>query len=200
MIQRVRQQERIEREENGRLVEHLDNHADLNQRSYLLVGSRLEALATVQKWFHNLLNQSQSPTSTPPVWVGESFDELNLALAEGFTNAVRHAHANLPSSTPIVIEGWVQCRRIEIRIFDQGEPFDPDSLVEPQPGTLREGGYGWFLLRRLVDEATYESAQPEFLIKRLFASESVHSIHTYVTSSHADIERICNCLKLVKIA
>ena len=98
-------------------------------------------------------------------WLYEQFDQLNLALAEGFTNAVRHAHVNLPSTTPIEIELWAQkfseenrhgVDSVEIRIFDQGEPFDPSSLSEPKPGSLREGGYGWFLLRRLADQVTYD--------------------------------------------
>ena len=37
-----------------------------------------------------------------------------------------------------------------------GGPFDPDQLAEPQPGTLKEGGYGWFLIRRLADNVDYE--------------------------------------------
>ncbi|MFK8182349.1 MAG: ATP-binding protein [Phormidesmis sp.] len=196
----MRQQERLGKERISSLTDHLGDRADSNKRFYLTVNSRLESLATVQQWFENLLNYCSDLSPAPYFWVGEAFDQLNLALAEGFTNAVRHAHVNLPSHTPIVLECWVQFNQVEIRIFDQGEPFDPDSLVEPQPGTLREGGYGWFLLRRLVDEVTYERAQPDFLMKRLFDSQSVHSTDTYVTPSRADIQQVCNCLKLVKTA
>jgi serine/threonine-protein kinase RsbW len=45
---------------------------------------------------------------------------------------------------------------MEIQIWDWGQPFDPNGLREPQPGTLQEGGYGWFLLRRLADEVSYD--------------------------------------------
>lgn len=206
MIKRLRQQERLGTERTGSLTDHIGDspkerryqRPDSNNRFFLTVSSRLDSLTTVQQWFENLLNCFSDSVSAPSMWVDEVFDQLNLALAEGFTNAVRHAHANLPSNTPIVLECWVQLHRLEIRIFDQGEPFDPDSLVEPQPGTLREGGYGWFLLRRLVDEVTYERAQSEFLMSRLFDAQSIHSIDAHVTPSRADIQRICNCLKLVK--
>ncbi len=124
------------------------------ERAYLTVTSRLEELSSVQRWFRLLV--SRLAVKSP--WLDEQFDQLNLALAEGFTNAVRHAHADLPGNTPIDIELLLRTDRIEIRIFDRGDPFDPDSLSEPKPGSLREGGYGWFLLRRLADRVTYDRA------------------------------------------
>ncbi len=122
------------------------------ERDHLTVNSHLEELAAVQQWFRSLI--SRLAVKTP--WLDDQFDQLNLALAEGFTNAVRHAHADLPSATPIEIELVLQPQQVEICIFDRGAPFDPDSLTEPQPGALREGGYGWFLLRRLADQVTYD--------------------------------------------
>ncbi len=122
------------------------------KQAHLTVSSHLEELSAVQQWFQTLI--AAFAADTP--WVDEQFDQLNLALAEGFTNAVRHAHANLPGTTPIDIELSLQHEKIEIRIFDRGAPFDPNSLSEPQPGSLRESGYGWFLLRRLADRVTYD--------------------------------------------
>jgi serine/threonine-protein kinase RsbW len=86
-------------------------------------------------------------------------DRLMLALTEGFTNAVRHAHAKLPPETDINIDVEVEPNRVEIRIWDHGAPFNPELLPEPEPGELLESGYGWFLLRRLADEVTYERVQ-----------------------------------------
>jgi serine/threonine-protein kinase RsbW len=123
----------------------------MSEKAHLIVDSHLEELAVVQQWFRSLIAR----LSVEAPWIDDQFDKLNLALAEGFTNAVRHAHADLPGTTPIEIELVLQPDRIEIFIFDQGQPFDPDSINEPKPGSLREGGYGWFLLRRLADQVTY---------------------------------------------
>ena len=123
----------------------------------LTVRSHLEELSGVQRWFRTLI--SRMSVDTP--WIDDQFDQLNLALAEGFTNAVRHAHATLPEATPIDIELTVSPEELEIRIFDRGEPFDPNSLIEPKPGVLREGGYGWFLLRRLADRVSYDCVQDQ---------------------------------------
>lgn len=123
----------------------------MSEKAHLTVDSHLEELAVVQQWFRSVVSR----LSVEAPWINDQFDKLNLALAEGFTNAVRHAHADLPGTTPINIELILQADKIEISIFDQGQPFDPDSISEPKPGSMREGGYGWFLLRRLADQVTY---------------------------------------------
>jgi serine/threonine-protein kinase RsbW len=118
----------------------------------LIVRSDLTVLTAVQKWFEQFCQQHIIQANYPE----NHLYQLNLALAEGFTNAVRHAHSQLPPETPIEIQVRVKSDRLEIRIWDFGPPFDPNELEEPEPGTLQEGGYGWFLLRRLVDQATYQ--------------------------------------------
>lgn len=120
------------------------------KQDQLIVQSKLEDLAQVQQWFDRFCAASQLP------WVESVFDQVNLALAEGFTNAVRHAHAHLPTDTPIEIDLLLWQEKLEVRVWDMGGPFDPDQLAEPQPGTLKEGGYGWFLIRRLADNVNYE--------------------------------------------
>jgi len=121
-------------------------------QDHLTVKSDLTILNQVQKWFDQFCLQhlSQLP------WSENQLYRLNLALAEGFTNAVRHAHHALPPETTIDIDLSLWVDRLEIRIWDQGKPFNPDALKEPKPGTLQEGGYGWFLLRRLADRVAYE--------------------------------------------
>ncbi|MEL6160461.1 MAG: anti-sigma regulatory factor [Cyanobacteria bacterium J06623_5] len=173
------------------------------EKAHLSVNSRLEELVTVQQWFRALI--SQLAEDTP--WINDQFDQLNLALAEGFTNAVRHAHANLPRTTPIEIELVLRPEKIEICIFDQGEPFDPDSISEPQPGALREGGYGWFLLRRLADQVTYSRIaasslqsshqsdhHPQLAAKRMASQPASHSQHF----EKQPPSQLRNCLRIVK--
>jgi len=122
------------------------------RREHLVVDSKLETLLKVQRWFKDLYESLESELS----WVRTYCDRLNIAVAEGFTNAVRHAHAMMPSDTPIMIEVIFRGDRIEIFIWDQGTPFDPNQLVEPEPGSLLcDGGYGWFLLRRVADQVMY---------------------------------------------
>lgn len=122
------------------------------KQEHLVVSSRLDVLNQVQHWFKDVCR----PLDTDTTWVSNYVDRLTIALTEGFTNAVRHAHAGLPPDTTIDIDLSLGCDRVEIRIWDHGQPFDPEALQEPEPGALLDGGYGWFLLRRLADRVTYQ--------------------------------------------
>ncbi len=125
------------------------------QREQLTVRSELTVLNYVQDWFSQFCDEK----GVTLLWLKHQLYPLNLALTEGFTNAVRHAHHELPNDTLIDIDLALWDDRIEIRIWDHGQPFDPDAIEEPKPGTLRLGGYGWFLLRRLADQVSYERSR-----------------------------------------
>jgi serine/threonine-protein kinase RsbW len=69
--------------------------------------------------------------------------QCKLVVIEGFTNAVRHAHKNLPRETPIELEITVFNERLEIKIWDEGKPFDfqaklKEELPEKSPFSLNE--------------------------------------------------------------
>ena len=125
------------------------------QHDHLTIKSELKLLNQVQQWFEDFSLKYLSQLG----WTEGQLYRLNLALAEGFTNAVRHAHRALPPETTIEIEVSLRINKIEIRIWDHGNPFDPDAIAEPVPGTLQVGGYGWFLLRRLADRVVYERSE-----------------------------------------
>jgi serine/threonine-protein kinase RsbW len=127
------------------------------RQEHLTVRSELKVLTQVQEWFKQFCLCYGSKL----FWLKSQLYPLNLAIAEGFSNAVRHAHQELPSETAIDIDISLWEDRIEIRIWDHGKPFNPDALEEPEPGTLHIGGYGWFLLRRLADRVTYERCPDE---------------------------------------
>jgi serine/threonine-protein kinase RsbW len=122
------------------------------QQDHLTVKSDLKLQNQVQQWFENFALQYLAQRG----WSESQLYRLNLALAEGFTNAVRHAHRTLPPETNIEIELSLWVDRLEIRIWDYGKPFDPDQIPEPKPGTLQDHGYGWFLIRRVADHVVYE--------------------------------------------
>jgi len=125
------------------------------QQTHITVNSDLAVLNDVQDWFRQFCH----PHEREVVWLKQQFYPLHLVLTEGFSNAVRHAHQTLPSDTEIDLDLALWSDRIEIRIWDHGQPFDPNSIEEPELGVPRLGGYGWFLIRRLADQAVYERGQ-----------------------------------------
>jgi len=84
--------------------------------------------------------------------------ECQLALAEGFTNAVRHAHKNLAPETTIEIEIIINPSNLEIKIWDQGNLFNLISSQESnsKDNHLKTGGRGIEILEKVADELKYE--------------------------------------------
>lgn len=114
------------------------------------VNSDLKELDQVLTYFKQL-NQ---PWICKKDWL-----QCQLALAEGFTNAVRHAHQNLPIEIPIEIEITLNSHNIEMRIWDFGPPFDLDDFIKNLDGKnnhLSGHGQGIPILNKIAAHLSYE--------------------------------------------
>jgi serine/threonine-protein kinase RsbW len=118
----------------------------------LMTQSDLSAITQVLEWFERF----RQPPISQSAWL-----QGQIALVEGFTNAVRHAHAHLPSQTPIKLEAGLYCDRLEIRVWDQGSPFDLEKLLDrveqdyPDPLEHVEH-WGGSLFRKLRDQHQWQ--------------------------------------------
>lgn len=119
----------------------------------LTLNSDLNELGTLLEWFNR---------HRPPRFPLEEWLKLELALAEGFTNAVRHAHRDYPKETPIRVELSVGQTMIELKIWDRGQGFDLMAHLQRLPtqiATDAEGGRGLRLLATIVDELSYDPSE-----------------------------------------
>jgi serine/threonine-protein kinase RsbW len=119
------------------------------QKQNIQVKTDLSALSQVLAWFH----QFNHPPVPKYIWM-----QCQLALAEGFTNAVRHAHKGQPPEVPVEIEVTIFPQRLEIRIWDRGQPFDLDQRLKNMPAQVdadEEGGRGLKLMRKIADCLSY---------------------------------------------
>jgi serine/threonine-protein kinase RsbW len=96
-----------------------------------------------------------------------------LATDEATNNVMRHAHKNQPHLS-LQIQCFILPNSIEIRLHDEGNPFDLEAVPQLDPGSLRVGGRGVYLMRKLMDELTCES-RPERgntlrMVKRITAA------------------------------
>jgi serine/threonine-protein kinase RsbW len=79
-----------------------------------------------------------------------------LATGEAVTNIVRHAHRDCPEAA-FQIMCDVGSQTVEITFIDQGAPFDLTQVPHMEPGELRVGGRGVYLMRVLMDEISCQS-------------------------------------------
>lgn len=85
----------------------------------------------------------------------DRIDDINLVLAEAMTNIVRHSNLDTTGEIRLSLsleDGYMNCE-----LVDTGVAFDPASLGHtlPDPGKLKEGGYGWFIIRHLSQGVQY---------------------------------------------
>ena len=105
----------------NRTQQEQELHEIYVQHISLQVNTDLNALTKVLEWFEQL-----KKLSLP----NEVWWNFQLALAEGFTNAVRHAHKNLPVETPVQLEIIVFNGRLELKVWDCGPYFDFDAKLK----------------------------------------------------------------------
>lgn len=123
----------------------------LIKQFHLRVKTELDALKEVLQWFEGII---------VPFLPQKLSWQCEIALVEAFTNAVRHAHHNLPNNTPIDLEVKFFSDCLEMCIWDRGKPFDlkaklQDILNNQTPPLEQEGGRGLQFMNNLTDELQY---------------------------------------------
>ena len=85
--------------------------------------------------------------------------QLNLALAEAFVNVVDYAYPG-KNGMPVQLNMDGTGETLTFTLIDEGEPFDPTTLDEPDTNLSAEerpiGGLGVFLVKQIMDEVRYE--------------------------------------------
>ncbi|NEP13475.1 MAG: ATP-binding protein [Symploca sp. SIO2C1] len=111
--------------------------------------SDLKALDQILSWF----DQLSQPYIPRKVCL-----QCQLALAEGFTNAVRHAHKDLSGDLSVDIEVTIAPQCLELRIWDWGPPFDLEGRIrqlERRVDRESPGGRGLLILQKISDRLSY---------------------------------------------
>ena len=114
----------------------------------LTIASDLRLLSLVRAFIESFCQVSGCEAKTT--------DALVMATDEAVNNVMRHAHRNHPEAT-LQIQCLHHGDRIEVRLLDEGAPFDLTAVPHLDPAELRIGGRGVFLMRALMDEL---SCQP----------------------------------------
>lgn len=121
----------------------------MTEKRCLQVKTNLAELHQILNWFE----QQKLDTIPQLVWL-----QCQTALAEGFTNAVRHAHSMKSAETPIDIELIFLEQYLEMRIWDYGAPFNLEAMLQTIPEQVSQhatGGRGLRFISRVADRFHY---------------------------------------------
>ena len=140
---------------------------------YLSMESDLSGLQKIIPWFEYNCGE---------LLVQTIFLPMQIILIEGFTNAVKYAHLNLPTETPIEVFVDIFENLIEIRIWDYGLTFDLEKQLQleiqmnTEDSLKRESHRGLLLMDSLTDQLTYvrENEAKNCLIMRRKITRHLH--------------------------
>ena len=87
----------------------------------------------------------------------ECLATVETVLAEVLNNIAEHAYRDLGGPVSLLMQR--DAAGLRFRVLDRGQPMPRGALPEGNPPTdvdpLPEGGFGWFLIRRLTTELEY---------------------------------------------
>ncbi len=133
----------------------------------------------------DLKNVEMAEEVTRRVSSTAGFDEdaqhrIDMAVHESVINAIWHGNKNDPSKQ-VRVRFQIFDDRLEIRVRDQGNGYDPNAIPDPlsQENLLSVSGRGIFLIRTFMDEYRVEKP-PEggtevVLVKRMNSNNSDQS-------------------------
>lgn len=121
-----------------------------SQRLRLSIGSTRSDL-------DELISEAHSFASEHLNGRGDETHRAKLLINEVIVNAVKHGNG-FDSSKEVQLDIAVCDQRVDIRVEDEGEGFDPDAIPDPSAdeNLHRDHGRGIFLIKSLADEVCFE--------------------------------------------
>lgn len=110
-----------------------------------------EAVNFAKRYFENVLGRDADPLL---------LFNLELVVSEACTNVIKYAY---PDGHPgsLHLDLGHASGRLVIRIRDNGAPFDPCKIPEPDLDNPKDSGLGIFFVRELMDIMEYCRAEGE---------------------------------------
>jgi len=92
--------------------------------------------------------------------------DVLVAVGEALANAIKHG-CNCDAARRISVKCVAGPTRLAIDVSDSGPGFDLDSICEPSPESLIEGGMGIHIMREVMDDVhfSFETGTTVRLVK-----------------------------------
>lgn len=118
----------------------------------LNVDARIDDITEATGWLGSIAEQEGWPEATRFA--------LELSLEEALTNVVSYGFSGSAAAPRIRIDCYrLPEGRIAVRLVDNGVPFDPTSIAEPEvPDSIEDariGGHGVQLMRHFLETLAY---------------------------------------------
>ena len=116
------------------------------------INAEIENLHKVTEVLESIMKETGADQKT--------INNINIAAEEIFVNIASHAYEERNGSVRIVFETKDDPLKAVITFMDRGRPFDPLKAPDPDKGRACDeeaiGGFGIFMVKKIMDEADYE--------------------------------------------
>lgn len=87
----------------------------------------------------------------------ECYGDMLLVLTEAVTNSIKHGNRFDPNKLVQIELQKHECGKVSFKIEDEGQGFDPKSVLDPtQPQRLSQpNGRGLYLIREIANKVKY---------------------------------------------
>lgn len=127
----------------------------------------------------SVMRLSISGIATRMGFTYEDIEDMKVAISEAITNAVTHAYDN-EDEGEVTIGFGVYHNRLEIMVADHGGSFDLGEVkgsIGPYESTesvetLREGGFGLFLIEALMDKVEINNEYGVIVLMTKYVEET----------------------------
>ena len=123
--------------------------ANIIVQDQIIINSDIENIASTRHW--------AAQHAKTAGFNKDAVFAIELAVGEAVTNIIRHAYDNQPGHE-IHLSLTIDDTKFRLRIIDFGRKFDPADQPPPDLDALREGGYGIYLMKKVMDEVTYDTS------------------------------------------
>lgn len=127
----------------------------------LTIDAVLDSIPVITEFVDNQLEQFGCPMKAQV--------QINIAIDELFSNIVHYAYHPEVGPATVRVEVVEDPLSVIITFIDQGVPYDPLSMEDPDvtlPAEEREpGGLGIYLVKKNMNEITYEYKDGRNILK-----------------------------------
>ncbi len=89
----------------------------------------------------------------------EDIEDIKVALSEACSNAIMHGGCDVGDN--FLVQFMMEKASLTISVSDFGKGYDKNSIQEPKPGELNEGGLGIFIIKSLMDDVHIDTGSSQ---------------------------------------
>lgn len=123
----------------------------IERKFTLQVPSSTENLALIREFVTTVGRQAQLEEA--------EIANLELAVDEACANVIEHAYGH-DTTKEVIVRAKYDQEELQISVIDEGRGFDPNGVKQDSVEQLiherKSGGLGIRLIKRLMDEVSYE--------------------------------------------